>query len=118
MYKGLLLLTLSLTLNASYFVAIEDFYVDDAVPYLDDIEDECTALINTSVTSLNNSVTGEVYEVNVAYTPDVAENFTKNNFKQFIDIIEEFIEIIKTEILTLPSNLAPADRIENTYATA
>ena len=72
-------------------MAIEDFYVDDAVPYLDDIEDECTALINASVTILNTPATA-IYTVDSAYTPATPVTFTKDSFKAFIEIVEDYIE--------------------------
>ena len=91
MFKALLLLTLSLTLNASYFVAIEDFYVDDAVPYLDDVEDLCTDMINDAVTILNTDA-ANIYEVNTAYTPVSPSDFTKDSFKEFIEAVEDYVE--------------------------
>lgn len=95
MFKGLLIFTLALSFNASYYVAIEDFYVDDVVTYLNALEDECTTVISDAVGVLNTDAAA-VYTVDSAYTPAVATGFTKDSFKTFIEIVEEYIENIST----------------------
>ena len=105
MLKTLLLFTLALTFNASYYVAIEDFYVDDAVPYLDDVEDECTIMINDAVDVLNDDadISG-IFDVNTGYTPTTPSDFDKDSFKSFIEAVEEYIENVSLTMEGLPTD--------------